>query len=362
MLRPNDHINDITPYIPGKPIDDVKRELGLSSVIKLASNENNYGLPRKVVDGIKEKTHELFLYPDGSLYRLRKKLATRYVVSESQLIFGNGSDELLQLIALAYLGPDREALVSEGTFSEYAFSCKITNAPFRSIPLKNYAYDLDAFSHAITPKTSVIFLCNPNNPTGTWFASDELAAFIKKIPTNILIVIDEAYFEYARGGDYPDSLAYISEYSNVIILRTFSKLWSLAGLRIGYGLADQSLIESLNRVRQPFNVNRVAEEAALLVLDEDDWAADIIDKNNYEREKMMVSLRKMGLNPLESKANFIFFETPLLAKDLFELLLGKGIIVRAMGGFGFIKAIRVTLGLPVENVAFIHALKEVLSE
>ncbi len=362
----NPNIERIQPYIPGKPIEDVQRELGLSRVIKLASNENNIGLPASVQSELSTKISELFLYPDGAVFKLRQVLADRYQLEGSQLIFGNGSDELLLLIALAFLGPDKEALVSEGTFSEYAFSAHVVNAPIKTIPLNDLTYDLNAFALAITPLTRVIFLCNPNNPTGTIFSSSALESFMQKVPANVLVVLDEAYFEFAVGSTapdgsvYPDGRTLISRYDNLIVLRTFSKMWSLAGCRLGYGMASPAIIEALNKARQPFNINRFAQEAALLMLEQTSWTTEVRSLVDSEKARLMEELSALGLLPIKSYANFIFIDIGQSASKLFEQLLKKGVIIRAMDGFGFPQAIRVTVGLPDENDAFITALKEVL--
>ncbi len=365
VIDVNPNIAAIKPYTPGKPIEDVQREFGLSRVIKLASNENNMGLPASVQAELTTKIAELFLYPDGAVFKLRQALAKRHQLDESAFVFGNGSDELLLLIALAYLGPNKEALVSEGTFSEYAFSAHVVNAPIKTVPLKDYTYDLDAFAAAITPQTRVIFLCNPNNPTGTIFSSAALDSFIEKVPSNVLVVLDEAYFEFAVGSTtpdgsvYPDGRDFLRHYDNLIVLRTFSKMWSLAGCRIGYGMASPAIIEALNKARQPFNVNRYAQEAALLMLKQTSWETEIRSFVDAEKSRLMDGLVAIGLSPIKSSANFIFVEVNQPGSKLFDKLLQKGVIIRAMDGFGFPQAIRVTVGLPNENDAFITALKEV---
>ncbi len=361
MLEANIYLNLINPYVPGKPIDEVKREMGLDDVVKLASNENNRGIPARVIKKLESKIKELFLYPDGSLFALRKALCEKLGVSGEQLVFGNGSDELLQLIALAYLGEDKEALISEGTFSEYEFCARIINAPFRKVPLKNYTYDLEAFSRAISIDTRVVFLCNPNNPTGTYFSKDALTDFMKNVPANVLVVMDEAYYEYAKGDDYPESLELLSQYNNMLILRTFSKVYALAGLRLGYGIASAEVVSTLNRVRQPFNVNAFAQEAALAMLAEKTWEEEVREEVEVCKKYLYDELDKLGVEYLRSRSNFVFIFTDLPAKQVFELLLAKGIIVRPMNGFGFPNAIRVSIGLKPENKKFIKAIKEILS-
>lgn len=356
----NENIADIKPYLPGKPIEEVQRELGLANIVKLASNENNWGLPEKIISELSETLKQLYRYPDGGAVALRSKLAAKLHLSKKQIVMGNGSDELLQIIALTYLNPDVEALISEGTFSEYKFVCKVVNCPTVQIPLKNYTYDLDGFHSQISPKTRAIFLCNPNNPTGTYIDEKRLRLFLSKVPSNVVVIIDEAYYEYAYGDDYPESVMLLSKYNNIIVLRTFSKIWSLAGLRLGYALAAENIIQNLNKARQPFNANRLALDAALLVLDQEKYMQNIKEKNSLERSKMIKKLKLMGLDVLDSRANFVFINTPIPAQKIFKKLLAKGIIIRAMDGFGFKNSIRVSIGLPEENDLFIKELKGVL--
>ncbi len=359
-MKANKNILDIKPYVPGKPIEEVQRELGLERVIKLASNENNLGVPKRALEKVQSKLSELFLYPDGSCYKLRTKLAEKLGVDKSQLIFGNGSDEILQLIALAYLSEEKSAVIANGTFSEYEFSAKLMNAKSVVAPLKDYTYDLDAFAKALGDDTNVVFLCNPNNPTGTYFPAKQLESFLDKAPADVLIVIDEAYYEYAYGDDYPQSIPLLDNYENIIILRTFSKVYSLAGCRIGYGIASKEIIEVLNRARQPFNVNSLAQELAVAVLEEDGWIEEVRAINEAQKEYLYQELDKLGVKYLPTKANFIFIDIQKNAQDVFQALMKLGVIIRPMTGFGFPEAIRVSIGLPEENKFFIECLKKVL--
>jgi len=360
MIKANQNILDVKPYIPGKPIEEVQRELGIEKVVKLASNENNLGVPKKVIEKIQHKLAELFLYPDGSCFKLRTKLAEKLAVDKDQLIFGNGSDEILQIIALAYLGADKSAIVANGTFSEYEFVARLLNAKRVVVPLKDYAYDLQGFLDAISDETNVIFLCNPNNPTGTYFSAQQLENFLEKVPANKLVVIDEAYYEYAYGDDFPESIPLLKKYQNTIILRTFSKVYSLAGSRIGYGIASKEIIDVLNRARQPFNVNSIAQECALVALDEDGWVEEVRKANDEQKEYFYSELDKLGVKYIPTKANFIFIEVQRDASAVFQSLMKLGVIIRPMTGFGFPKAIRVSVGLPAENKLFIECFKKVL--
>lgn len=360
MLKANEYLQKITPYVPGKPIEEVQREFGLKKVIKLASNENNLGLPSSVIKKIKKTVFEAFLYPDGTCFELKKSLAKHYELTEDNFVLGNGSDEILQLIALTYLQDGDEVLLSEGTFSEYKFVAQIVNAGIRAVPLKDYTYDLDGFLKQVTSKTKVIFLCNPNNPTGTYFSQAKLVTFLKKISPEALIVMDEAYYEYASGDDYPETIPLLKEYPNLIILRTFSKIFSLAGFRIGFGIAHPEIIKSLNTVRQPFNINYLAQKAAVEVLKQQGWLSTVFKFNEAGKKYLYAELAKLKVKYLPTKTNFIFIETDRLGVEIFRALLKKGIIIRPMAGFGFEKAIRVSIGTLEECKAFIKEFKKVL--
>jgi len=359
-MKANKNILDVKPYVPGKPIEEVQRELGLDRVVKLASNENNIGVPARVIEKVQNHVKDVFLYPDGSCFKLRNKLSDKLSVAPDQLIFGNGSDELLQIIALAYLGEDKATLTSAGTFSEYAFVAQLLDSPKVLVPLKDYTFDLDGFADALSDDINVIFLCNPNNPTGTYFNAKQLEKFLDKVSSETLVVIDEAYYEYAYGDDYPESVELLNKYSNIIVLRTFSKLYSLAGCRIGYGIASKEVVDVLNRARQPFNVNLLAQECALAVLDEEEWIDEVRNKNEEQKQYLYAELDKLGVEYLPTKTNFIFLNINKDAVETFQTLMKKGVIIRPMVGFGFPKSIRVTIGLPEENQFFIKCLKQVL--
>jgi len=362
MIRVNENIEPIIPYKPGKPIEEVQKELGLKNIIKLASNENNLGISTKIQSALAAKLKDLYLYPDGAATELRNKIATKTNLSADNIILGNGSDEILQLIALAYLNAEDEVLISEGTFSEYNFAAQLTNTKVIKVPLKNDTYSLPDFETKITSKTKVIFLCNPNNPTGTYFNESSLKFFLRAVPQNTLVVIDEAYYEYVEASDYPDSLSFLDKYPNIIILRTFSKIYALAALRIGYGIASKEIITALNKARQPFNANRLAQEAAILALDDQDHLKKSFQNNQEGKKYFYQELDKLNLEYLRTEANFVFIKLPVSGQILFDKFLKKGIIVRPMAGFGFPNAIRVTIGLPQENEQFFKEFKEILSE
>jgi histidinol-phosphate aminotransferase len=358
MIDMNDNIKDIAKYIPGKSIEEVQREYNLCNIIKLASNENNLGVPANVVEKVYAKLKDVYLYPDGGSYKIRQKLAEHFGLEDDQIIMGNGSDEILQIIALVYLNNNKTAIMSTNTFSEYGFVSRLANAQRIEVPLKNYKYDLLEMSNQIDDSVRLIFLCNPNNPTGTYFSHQELDLFLNKVPENILVVIDEAYYEYAYGDDYPNSLEFLGKYQNIIILRTFSKAYSLAGCRVGYAISSKKIIDSLNKARQPFNINSLAQEFVFAVLDEKDWIDKVRRMNEEQKKYLYQELDKLDCDHLKTKANFIFINIKRDAQSVFKYLLKKGLIIRPMNSFGYPQSIRVTVGLPEENKYFIECLKE----
>ncbi|MFC1478665.1 histidinol-phosphate transaminase [Candidatus Margulisiibacteriota bacterium] len=360
MLKERSALKNIKPYVPGKEI---------TGNIKLASNENPLGPSPKAIDSIKLSAEQVSLYPDGGCVLLRNKLADKLGVSEDNLVIGNGSDEILLLIAGAYIGPGDEVVISNVTFSEYEFSARLFGASPVFVDLKEYAYDLNAISQAITPKTKIVYLCNPNNPTGTIFKQKELDKFLVEAPQNVLIVIDEAYYEYVTSPFYPQTTSYYIEsdkfdvstsYKNIVILRTFSKIYGLAGLRVGYGIARPEIINSLNKAREPFNVNRLAQMAATAALEDADFLKESKANNEAGKKYLYQELQELGIEYIPTEANFIFMNVPADCIELFEKLRDNGITIRPMASFGCNQSIRVTIGTPEQNKFFIARLKEAL--
>ncbi|MFH1429882.1 MAG: histidinol-phosphate transaminase [Candidatus Margulisiibacteriota bacterium] len=360
MLKERSVLKNIKPYVPGKEI---------AGNIKLASNENPLGPSPKAIDSIKLSTQQISLYPDGGCVLLRKKLADKLGVLENNLVVGNGSDELLLLIAGAYIEPGDEVIISNTTFSEYEYSARLFGASPVFIDLKEYTYDLNAISEAITSKTKIVYLCNPNNPTGTIFKQNELDKFLVAAPENVLIVIDEAYYEYVTSPFCPQTTSYYIEsdkfdistsYKNIIILRTFSKIYGLAGLRIGYGIARPEIINSLNKAREPFNVNRLAQIAATAALEDADFIKESKTNNEAGKKYLYKELKKMDIEYVPTEANFIFMNVPVDCMELFEELRDSGVTIRPMASFGCNQSIRVTIGTPEQNRFFIARLKEAL--
>ena len=360
MLRPKPSIDTIQPYQGGKPIEEVQRELGITDIIKLASNENPLGPSPLAVQAIAESAKQVHLYPDGNAFYLKNDLAQHLGVSTEQLILGNGSNDVLQLIAEAYVAPDDEVIYAAGAFVVYSLVTKLCSAISVVVPMQNDTHDLSAMAAAITDKTRVIFVANPNNPTGTMVTAEEMVAFMELVPDDVLVVFDEAYYEYVHRSDYPQTLPYVLEGRNFIITRTFSKIYGLAGLRIGYGIAPPALIETLNRVRQPFNCSLVGQAAARAALQDTDHVTKSQMSNTAGKAFLYQAFDNIGLRYARTEGNFIMLHLEQLGTDIADALLQKGIIVRPIAGYGYLNAVRVTIGTQQENETFIAALKQIL--
>ena len=356
-LHVHPDIQSLNPYVPGKPIDELQRELGLSRVIKLASNENPLGPSSKAVAALEGAAEQLHRYPDGGAYRLRQAIADRWKVSREQVILGNGSDEILGLLARAFLAPGDEAVMADHTFVIYKMEVTAAHGKPIIVPLANWTHDLESMARAVTPRTRLLFLCNPNNPTGTIVPDEAVRLLMAAVPKDVIVVFDEAYYEYVRDPRFPDTLAYIKEGRNAIVLRTFSKIYGLAGLRIGYGISTPEINGVLNRVRPPFNANSLAQQAALAALDDDEHVTKSRTVNAVGMEQVGQGLRTLGFTPVPSEANFLYFDVKRDGRQVFESLLRQGIIVRHIEG----TMLRVTIGREEENAAFLHALKAVLT-
>lgn len=356
LARPN--VLDIEPYKPGKPTSEVAKELGLKQIIKLASNESPLGPSIKAQQAIRKSIKDLSLYPEGTGMVLREAIAKRWKVKPENVILGNGSNEVIELILHAFLNEGEEIITCRPSFLVYFLSAKVFNAKLIEVPLKYYLYDLDAIASKITPKTKVIFIANPNNPTGTIVDGNSVAKFIEKIPDNIIVVFDEAYGEFANPKLFPDTMDHIRKEKSVIMLRTFSKIYGLAGLRIGYGIADSSIVGLLNKVRQPFNINSLAQIAAVAALDDEDYRHRMIALISAGRHYLYNEFYKLELFYVPSEANFILVNVGD-GEKVFKDLLKKGVIVRAMEEYGMPEFIRVTVGTMPQNRKFIKALKSV---
>jgi histidinol-phosphate aminotransferase len=354
------NISQIKPYKPGKPIEELKRELKLKKVIKIASNENALLPSTKVISAIKDSLNNLNRYPDDSCYYLKKKLAKRLGFSPSNLVIGNGSDEIIALALQAFLNPGEEVVIARPTFLIYGIVAKIAGARIKYVPLKGLRYDLEAMANAVTRKTKLIFISNPDNPTGTYVTKDEVILFLSRIPKGVIVYFDEAYFEFVDFPDFPDTSKLINK-RNIITTRTFSKIYSLAGLRIGYGLANKKIIDYLNRVREPFNVNSIAQVAALAALDDRHHVKQTLKMVKDGKKYIYAQLKNLGLRYTPSATNFILIDLGKKAHTIFSKLLKQGIIVRDMRAWGLNDFIRVTVGTRDENREFIDALKGLLN-
>lgn len=355
-------ILNVKPYVPGKPINEVKRELGLKDVIKLASNESPYPPSPKVLKAIQEALKELNRYPDGNCYCLRQKLAEDLEVNPQQLLFGNGSDEIIVLAVRGFVNEGDEVVMAQPSFLVYEIASQIAGANIKAIPLKDFCYDLPKMKEAVNAKTKLIFLGNPDNPSGKYLTQSQMNKFLDRLSPSILVLIDEAYYEYVQAEDYVNSLNLLKKYKNVLITRTFSKMYGLAGLRIGYGIADQKIINYLNRLREPFNVNSVAQAAALACLEDKRYYTGLLKKINKGREFLYKNLKRLGLSYVESFTNFILIKMDKEdASSVVQALLKKGIIVRDVSLWGLKICIRITIGTDAENKKLIKALEAVMT-
>jgi histidinol-phosphate aminotransferase len=346
------------PYNPGKPIEEVKRELGLTDVIKLASNENPLGPSPLAKQAIVSSVEEANLYPDGSGFALRQKLAKKFEVAMDEIILGSGSDEIISMLAQTFIAPGDEAVTSETSFVRYEQAVALMDGVMKFAPMQNYTYDLKAIAKLITPKTKLVFIANPNNPTGTMVDKTAVAELMQRVPPEVLVVFDEAYYEYVQNPEYPQTFEYFRNGKNVIILRTFSKIYGLAGFRVGYGFANPELLNLLNKVRPPFNVNRMAQIAALASLDDVAHVNKSRETNRLGKEYIYAECSKLGLEYVPTAANFILIKCPINAKQIFDNLLRQGVIVRQTST----QHIRVTIGTMPQNERFIIALKKAISD
>ena len=361
-MKPKPGIETIQPYQGGKPIEEVQRELGISDIIKLASNENPLGPSPLAMEAIQEAATQVNLYPDGNAYYLKQDLAAHVGVPSENLILGNGSNEVLQLVGETYISPGDEVIYSESAFVVYMLVAKVFGAKSIITPMDGYTQDLAAMADAITDQTRVIFIANPNNPTGTMVTRTATEKLMARVPDDVLVVFDEAYYEYVDRSDYPQTLPYLHEGRNVIITRTFSKIYGLAGMRIGYGLAKPDIIETMNRVRQPFNCNLVAQAAARAALKDSEHVRRSQEVNAIGKAFLYEALNQMGLEYVESEGNFILVHFDRSGGEISDALMRKGVIVRPVAGYGFPNSIRVTIGTPEENERFVKGLKAVLEE
>lgn len=355
-------VRGLAPYQPGKSIEELERELGLSHIIKLASNESPLGPSPKARAMALVGLDELARYPDGSCTELRAALADVHAVAGECLTFGNGSNDILELIARVFVSSEHEVVFSEHAFAVYPLVTGAIGARAVEVPARNRGHDLVAMAAAITPRTRLVFIANPNNPTGTWNDAEALERFLAQVPDRVIVVVDQAYAEFVDEPDYPDCVAWLARHSNLIVTRTFSKAHGLAGLRIGYGVSSGAIAELLNRVRQPFNVNSLALAAAAASLEDDEHLARGIDINRNGMRQLQAGFDTLGVEYIPSVANFLCFAPPGDAAAHYTALLHEGIIVRPLASYALHQHLRVTVGLEDENARFLDALKRVIAK
>lgn len=362
-------VQHLTPYQPGKPIEELERELGVSDTVKLASNENPLGPSPKALQALQAETGRLALYPDGNGFALKQALARRLGVAPECVTLGNGSNEILELVARAYLGPGREAVFSRHAFAVYPIVTQAVGAKARIAEAnpqdhaQPYGHDLAAIARLVEagrPRVRVVFIANPNNPTGTWFGREALDAFLRGLPEDVLVVLDEAYCEYVTEADYPSGIDWLARHPNLIVTRTFSKIYGLAGLRIGYGVSHPQVADVLNRVRQPFNTNSLAQVAARAALEDEAHVAESVRVNGAGLRQLARAFDERGLGYIPSVGNFICVDLGRPAAPVYEALLREAVIVRPVANYGLPNHLRITVGREAENARVIAALDRVL--
>jgi histidinol-phosphate aminotransferase len=359
-------VRGLQPYIPGKPNAELEREYGISNSIKLASNENPLGPPASALTAIGSELEDLALYPDGSGFYLKSALAEKHAVDPASITLGNGSNEILVLLAETFLTPGLEAIYDQYSFAIYRLAVAATGAVSRIAPSRDrdqaqpFGHDLDAFRALMTERTRLVFIANPNNPTGTWLTQSELLAFMRDVPPDCIVVVDEAYGEYVTRDDYPRTVAWLEEFDNLVITRTFSKIYALAGLRVGYAMSSAGIAALLNRVRAPFNVNSLGLSAAKAALADDAFVARSRDLNQQGLEMLSHGFAELGLQVVPSIGNFVLVDLGLPSGPIYESLLREGIITRPVANYGLPDHLRITVGLPEQNQRVLAALGRIM--
>jgi len=355
-----EYLRGLPVYVPGRPIEEVEEELKIHA-IKLASNENPLGPSPLAMQAVKRTLAESHRYPDGGTHRLREKLAALHGVTPEEIFIALGSSELIDLASRVLLRAGRAGLTSEGSYAPFSIAIRASGAELKLVPQREFAFDLDAMARAVTPETHVVYLANPNNPTGTAFGAAELEEFAGGLRDDVLIVLDEAYIHYAERADMPHSVELYRKRKNLLVLRTFSKVFGLAGLRIGYGIGRAGLLTAMNKLRTPFNVTGVSQAAALAALDDKEHMRRSMETNAAERNRLTQGFLKLGLRPVRSETNFVFINIGPEAKAISDELLHEGVIVRPLGWMGFAEAIRVSVGVAEENEKCLAAMERVLA-
>jgi len=358
------YVRSLAPYQPGKPISELAREMGLkeASIVKLASNENPRGVGPRTRAAMERALGEVARYPDGNGHELKVALSRRYGVDMAQVVLGNGSNDVLELVALAFLGPGRSAVYSQHAFAVYPLATQARGARGIAVPAKDFGHDLEAMARAVDDETYVVWVANPNNPTGTLAAADALEAFVRRVPERVIVVIDEAYNEYLPADLRADTVKWLKRHPNLVVTRTFSKAYGLAGLRVGYALAQPGVADVMNRVRQPFNVNSIALAAAAAALEDMEFVAQSYAANLQGLRQLREGATQLGLAFIPSYGNFLTVRVGK-AQDIYKRLLKRGVIVRPVGGgYGLPEHLRVTVGTQAENERFLSALAASLKD
>jgi len=359
-LKTPDYISSLKPYKPGKPLEELEREYGVTDSIKIASNENPLGPSPKALEAIRRALGNLHRYPDASGFKLKRKISEKFRIDAAQVVLGNGSDEIIGMLTRAFLQPGDEVILPAPSFLMYAILVRSAGAVPVAVPLKALSLDLDGMKDRITSKTRMIFICNPNNPTGTFITGKDFRGFLGGIPEDLIVVVDEAYIEFVRKAEAVSSIEYLKGDRSLVTLRTFSKAYGLAGLRIGFGVMPTEIAELLNRVRHPFNVNNLAQVGALAALDDAVFFEKTLKLVHSGLDFLYRSLDNMGIEYFPSQANFFLVNVRQNADAVFEAMLKKGVIVRSMTEYGYPEFIRINVGLPHENERFLKALAKVL--
>lgn len=358
----NEGVKSLSPYQAGKPIEELERELGITNIIKLASNENPFGFPESAKQAIINQLNDLTRYPDANGFELKAAVSKKFGVAPNQVTLGNGSNDLLELFAHTFAGEKDEIIYSQYAFIVYPLVTKAINAVAREIPAKNWGHDLEGFLAAINEKTKLIFIANPNNPTGNFLTEAEVERFLAQVPENVIVVLDEAYTEFTAENERLNSFGLLQKYPNLIISRSLSKAYGLAGLRIGYAVSNPEIADLLNRVRQPFNCNSLALASAVAVMNDDEFVKKVAENNRLEMARYEAFCQAQGLEYIPSKGNFITIDFKQPAAPIYEALLREGVIVRPIAGYGMPNHLRISIGLPEENDRFFKALIKVLKD
>jgi histidinol-phosphate aminotransferase len=367
IQRANEGVRNLKPYVPGKPVSELEREYGISGIIKLASNENPLGPSPKALEAIRSNLDEIAFYPDGNSFDLKASIAKKHGISADQVTTGNGSNDILELIARVFLCPGKNAVFAQHSFAVYPIVTQITGAQAVITPVFSeesdspYVIDFDAMLKAVNEQTGVVFIANPNNPTGSWAKREALYGFIRALPQQVVVVVDEAYIEYATDPDFPDASTWLSEFPNLVVTRTFSKAYGLAGLRAGYGLSSPEVADLLNRTRQPFNINLLSQVAALAALDDEAHIQKSVETNAHGIKQLVDGFNQLALGFIPSVGNFICVKVGSDSASVYEKLLRQGVIVRPVDNYGLPEYLRVTVGTEEQNHRFLTALEQALA-